>query len=630
MFRTASIAGKGSLTLKPFSRDTAFDPSPRRLPERLHNIPARTLWIGGSVLAVIVGLVGWLLFGAFEAKSNLEHARSSAAQSKDALLEGNAEDAIRSAEGAQVHAHQARAATHSLPWNILAAIPVVGSPLRTTQQIADVVSGLADDVLLPTAKMGAVVSPDKLISGTRIDLGVLRSQETRLSELSTAATDLNSRAQAVTKPAYPSVINQARSELQDQTSRLASLLTDATIAAKLAPPMLGADGPRTYLMAFQTNAEARGTGGLVGAFALLRFDNGAPSLDTLTTNLELQGAKANVDLGPEFNNVYGWMNPYTDFRNSNVSAHFPYAAKIWSSMWAEQSGSTVDGVIALDPIALSFILKAIGPVTLPSGEVITDQNVVELTQSTAYIRYPTEADQPARKEYLQTIAREIAKKATAPISSPRKLLDALGRAAGEGRLAVWSASPSEQALLERTPLAHIIPDDSAPYAQVVVNNLSGTKMDYFLEREIEYDADKCDSPVRNSTITVRLTNTGTETSLPPFYSVTGTGPRSPHAGPGLNHVIPIKLLPGTMLSSVRVVATEGATLMSVTSNGKRALATVNIERQHPTYEVQVAIPPGQTAELEFRLLEPTAPGEPRSPIQPLIDEVAPQVSVPAC
>ena len=96
---------------------------------------------------------------------------------------------------------------------------------------------------------------------------------------------------------------------------------------------------------------------------------------------------------------------------------------------------------------------------------------------------------------------------TGPVKHPRKLLDALGRAAAEGRIAVWSSSPAEQQLAEETPLAHAVPDDDAPYAQVVINNLAGNKMDYYLKREIEYVADGCDSDMRNSTITVRLTNT---------------------------------------------------------------------------------------------------------------------------
>ena len=146
---------------------------------------------------------------------------------------------------------------------------------------------------------------------------------------------------------------------------------------------------------------------------------------------------------------YGFTNPTTDFRNSNQSSHFPYAAQIWKSMWAQQSGMNVDGVIAIDPVALSYILGAVGPVTMPDGEVITQDNVVELTESTAYRRFPT--DQIARKKYLQDIANEVVKKMTGRIESPRKLLDALGKAVSERRIAVWSSSPADQTASRGNP-----------------------------------------------------------------------------------------------------------------------------------------------------------------------------------
>ena len=40
-------------------------------------------------------------------------------------------------------------------------------------------------------------------------------------------------------------------------------------------------------------------------------------------------------------------------------------------MWEQQSGTTVDGAIAIDPVALSYILGAVGSVTMPDGETIT-------------------------------------------------------------------------------------------------------------------------------------------------------------------------------------------------------------------------------------------------------------------
>jgi hypothetical protein len=483
-----------------------------------------------------------------------------------------------------------------------------------------VVVGLTADVLKPAAKAGVGISPDTLFADGRVNLQLLREKEPALAALSTDATRLDAQAAAITKPAFISALGDARTQLQDQTSDIAGLFRNTALAARLAPSMMGGDGPRTYLMGFQTPAEARGTGGLLGGFGVLRFDNGKPTVDTLGTNTALDGASAEIDLGPEFNEQYGYTNPYTDFRNSNLSAHFPYAAQIWNSMWEQKTGSKADGVIALDPIALSYFLGATGPITMPDGEIVDENNVVELTMSTAYSRFPKATDKEARKQYLQAIAKQVAEKLTSKIQSPRAVLDAIGRAASERRIAVWSSVPADQEILEQTLLAYTIPEDSAPYAEVVVNNLAGNKMDYYLKREIEYAADGCGGDKRNSTVTVRLTNTSSGVGIPEYVG----------GSLGQSADFPIKLLPGSMLTSVRLVATQGAELKGVTSGGKAASAVVHTERGHPTFEVQVVIPPGQSGDLVFRLTEPTAPGAPRVPIQPLIDNVTPRVSVPAC
>ncbi|WP_428377875.1 DUF4012 domain-containing protein [Mycolicibacterium sp.] len=576
----------------------------------------------GAVLLLLVVVFGcWLGARAFEAKSNLEQARVSAQQTKDALLQGNTSEASRFADAAHFHAQVARDAAHSLPWNIVAVVPWLGSPFKTGQQIADVVFGLATDVLQPSAASGVALSPDRLLQGNRVDVQLLRSEEPKLSKIAQDATRLSSDAGAITDPRYLSVLRDARAELQNQTSEVASLLENTALAARVAPSMMGAEGPRSYFMGFQTNAEARGTGGLLGGFGILRFDNGVATVDNLGSNLELLGPFAPIDLGQQFDQLYGNTNPTTDFRNSNSSPHFPYAAQIWKSMWAQETGTNVDGVIAIDPIALSYILGAVGSVTLADGEVVTKDNVVELTESTAYIRFA--GDQKARKNYLQDISKAVVDKMTGGTDSPRKLFDALGRAISERRIAVWSALPAEQELLEMTPLAHIIPDDPAPYAQVVINNLGGNKMDYYLKRDIEYVADGCEGNTRMSTITVRLTNTLTNSEL-------ATLPDYMMGTEGIDPALPFTFPKGTMVTSVRLIATKGARLQSLLSNGQRTPHFEATERGHPVFEVQVAIPPGKSGELSFRLSEPTSAGEPRVPIQPLVDNIVPAVSVPEC
>ena len=98
------------------------------------------------------------------------------------------------------------------------------------------------------------------------------------------------------------------------------------------------------------------------------------------------------------------------------------------------------------------------------------------------------------------------------------------------------------------PLAHVIPDDPAPYAEVVINNLGGNKMDYYLDREIEYVADGCDGDTRLSTVTVRLTNRVADPTGLPDYVAGKLG-----FVPSLAENIPR----GAMLTSVRLLATKG-------------------------------------------------------------------------
>jgi hypothetical protein len=445
----------------------------------------------------------------------------------------------------------------------------------------------------------------------------LRDNAAKLTEISTAATKLDAQAKAITEPAYISALRNARTALQTQTSNLAGLLENTVLAGRLGPSLMGSDGPRTYFMGFQTNAEARGTGGLLGGFGILRLDNGAATVEALGRNSELNKKFTPLDLGAEFNEQYGFNNPSTDFRNSNWSSHFPYAAQIWKSMWEQQSGQKVDGAISIDPVALSYILGAVGAVTMPDGEVITENNVVELTESTAYIRFA--ADNDARKSYLQDVAAAVVRKMTGHVDSPRQLLDALGKSVREGRIAVWSSSPEDQKLLEETPLAHAVPDDSAPYAAVVINNIGGNKLDYYLTRQIEYIAGACDSETRKSIVTARLVNNVPDRPLPDY--VAGTAGLA-----GFQVEVP----KNSNITSVSLLATKGAMLTGVFVNGAKTRAFGGVERGHPIYQVQLALQPDMPVVVRWELSEPTAPGPVRVPIQPLRDEVTPQVSVPEC
>lgn len=589
-----------------------------RLAARSQMSTRRKLSLATFLLVIATLAFGaWLGLSARDAKTNLERARVSAVDAKDALLKGDAADATKAATAASNYAQMAHDDSHTLPWDIAAAVPWLGSPFAAGQEITEVVLDLSSNVLKPAAVAGNALVPEKLMAAGRVDVEALRAEQPALADLASNATRVADNAQEITESSVFHALSEARAALQRQTADVAAVLRNASLAADIVPSMMGVDGPRSYFMGFQTNAEARGTGGLLGGFGILRLDNGVVDVDTLAPNTELDKPFAPIDLGAEYNESYGYNDPTTDFRNSNFSAHFPYAARVWQSMWTQQTGTVVDGAIAIDPVALSYVLGAVGPVTLADGEAVTQENVVELTESTAYVRFPD--DQPARKRYLQDIAQKVVEKVTGPVASSRELFDALGRAVGEGRIAVWSSLPAEQETLELTPLAHIIPTDAAPYSQVVINNLGGNKLEYYLRREIEYTADGCRGATRNSTVKVRLTS-----AVPPGL------PEYVAGSSGVVTAAPVTIPPGTMVTSVRIVATNGATLRSALSNEQRVPVFRSTERGHPTFEIQVAIPAGKSGELTFNLTEPTSHGAARVDVQPLVDHPSLQFAVPTC
>ncbi|GCE39565.1 Methyl-accepting chemotaxis protein [Rhodococcus wratislaviensis] len=569
-----------------------------------------------------VAIIAWFGYSAWDVQHNLTNARDNAELAKKSLLTGDSEAAQRASADAEASAVDGQQSLHSAPWRVVAAIPGVGAPFKSAQEMSDVVVGLTRDVLTPAVETGSALSPKDLVAdGGKVQLRPLRDAAPQLEQISLSARSLADQAHQVSEGGYLGLVNDVRTELQSQTDDVAKLLENTATGAKIVPAMLGADGPRTYFMAFQTNAEARGTGGLVGGYGVIRAEGGEVEVDTLGKNSEVSYDHEPLDLGPEYKALYGKYDPSTDIRNSNFSSHFPYAAQIWQSMWKQESGETVDGAIATDPVALSYVLDAVGPITMPDGEKVTADNVVELTMSTAYTRFIDDetngkaGGNEARKNYLQTIASKVVDKMTGDIKSPQKLLDAVGKAASERRIAVWSAHPDEQAIIAGTPLGFTIPEDPAPYAGVVVNNNAGNKLDYYLTREIDYTAETCTGETRTSTVTVRLTNHTPDRDFPRYVAGTYNGRPVPS---------------GTNLAMVSLLATNGATLTKATLDGKQTFAVNGSELGHPVFIVPTTVPKGKTVELRYELTEPATAGKARVPVQPLVDEPKVTVNVPNC
>jgi len=76
-----------------------------------------------------------------------------------------------------------------------------------------------------------------------------------------------------------------------------------------------------------------------------------------------------LPLDPEQQQIYsGRLGKY--MQDVNLTPDFPTAASTAQAMWERKTGQRVDGVISIDPIALSYILEATGPVKITHPELI--------------------------------------------------------------------------------------------------------------------------------------------------------------------------------------------------------------------------------------------------------------------
>jgi hypothetical protein len=569
--------------------------------------------LGGALVVVLV--LGWLLVTAWLARGELGQAQQSLVRARKDAVSQRFAPALAEVADAGRAAHRARALTSGPVWGLAGAVPWFGDTPRAVSTAAEQADLLASDVLPRVLRDAQAAAPGRLRTS---------SDTLDLAPLVTAAPDLGrAEGQLVVAEgalrARPGVLPPVRDSLErfrGSVHDLAETVRAAWLAARLLPPMLGADGPRSYLLAFQNPAEARATGGLVGGYGVLHADHGHLSVSTLGTDADLRGLSTLPPfLGADFRALYGddpalWVN-------SNESANFPYGAQLWLAAWRAQFGTHLDGVLALDPEVLSALLHVTGPATLPSGQVITADTVVAETMQAAYVRFA--ANPAQRKAYLTQVSAAVVERLLGARADAQALVTALGAAAGERRLLVYSDRPAEQRLLATQPVAGTLPTGPGPAAVVAVNNAAGGKLDYYLDRTVAYRGTACTlGGLRTTELELTLTNAVDADAALPDYVVGVLGNK---AAPG--HRNDNRVTAGFWLS-------QGAQVTQVLVDGHPVRFGFGRDAGHPTVLTTVTLPPQVPVHVTVRIQEPATADGARLTVQPLVRQPRVEVAVPTC
>ncbi len=569
-------------------------------------------WARAVVPVIVFGLLlavpAVLGYQALTARAELTAGKREVARLKEAALAGEAATARARLDVLQGHAGSARRKLDGPLWSLAERLPALGDDVVAARTVARTVDDLSRDVVPPLLAVLDAVDPKELrVKGNQIAVRPLLDARPNLAKAEAGAQRADQALAAVPVTGLTGSVHGELASLRGQVAELADLTGKASAAADILPALLGADGKKTYFLAFQNNAEARGTGGLLGAYGILEAVDGRVRVTRLGSNQELDNPpRMPVNLGKDFRALYG--NDARLWINANLSPHFPYAARIWLALWQRQHNQRLDGVIATDPVVMGYVLHATGPVRLAGGEQVTGANAAQLTMRDVYARYPTVADNDRRDEYLQRIAGAVFEQALSGRSSPRALVRALARAAGERRLLVYSADPALQKKLAAHPVAGIVPDGPAPYVGITVNSAVPSKLDYYLERSIRYTSSTCTATYRRSRVTATFRNAAPSRGLPQYVAFPpNQRPKALRGTPrGTNYVF------------VDVATTSASGLVRASVDGRRTRVIAAAERGHPVFRYKLVLEPGQKRTLVFDLQEPIATGQPTVLRQPLV------------
>jgi len=456
-----------------------------------------------TVLVLVVVATGWLVFRGMQAATALVHAEQIVTQVRASVTDANTEAVTARLPELEADAGRARSATSDPIWHAAAHLPVVGpnfAAVATISAALDDVTRVARPALDGISSIGGA----KGLRGTdgRIDLKPLADAAPAFARAaSTVATAEVSVAgikpdQLLGPLAGP--VKQAQSGL----AQVSGLLTGAAQVSALLPPMLGADGPRTYLLLSLNDAELRSAGGIVGAVAVLHVENGAISLVGQRSTLDFPFVPTSV-----LPLTDAELAVYTDklgrsVQNSVMTPDFPRTAEIVTQFWRNRSGGEVDGVISADPVVVSYLLKATGAVVEPGGLSLNAGNFLDQLLHQSYLRLP---DPVAADGFFAGVASTIFHAIGSGKGDARKVVDELGKAGSEHRMRVWSAHPAEEKVLARTPAGGAFLSGGADGAAgVFLNDGTAGKVDYFLRIHVSVEAVRCEATSTTAVVRVDL------------------------------------------------------------------------------------------------------------------------------
>lgn len=444
--------------------------------------------IGVIILAslLIYGLVWpavYLGYEAFNIRNHLLSARTS-------LEQGSFDKSESSIKKAQTSIDAYKSIVDNT--KILNRIPGVSNYYNKLSEIVDLTQNGVDGVYFATTGSKSLFETTKIISGESREEPDKYYQDAQ-RDLDFASDKLSKVYARLGDPSLkqgmPEVISGRLDDLKERVGYYLTLVDQAQSASEIMPKITGLEGKKSYLVLIQNNLELRPTGGFIGSYAKLDFENGRLTDIKVDDIYNLDGALKEIIAPPaELKSDLGVERLY--LRDSNFEPDFPTSARQASFFYKKEAGESVHGVIALDLKASGNLLDAVGGIDLPEyGESVNGANLFERVVSHAEVGFFPGSQE--KKNYLTSLQNQMFNKIfyLSKQNWPA-IIQAIAKSLEQKHMLVYLEDPSLFSYLASSNWSGVFPregekreGETNDFLAVVESNMGANKANYYLQRK---------------------------------------------------------------------------------------------------------------------------------------------------
>lgn len=482
-YKSVSMPGAGPV---PYA-DRREEVARLRRKKKRHGNAPKIIAAVVVVVVLVFGVTGAAFaMSAMDAKDDAQTLMTQAKQLKSQVVGGDMAGAKETVSQMSDMTTKLHDTTSGPLWSIATLIPVVGSDIQTVQTVSDAADALVDEVLMPAMD----VIPANGLAGLMSDDGAVNVKviDDLLTVVSGSAPTITEYAEKLNGAPEPAIgqLKEPIQQVKDMMAMLGPIAGYATELKDTLPAMLGADGVRNYLIVACSSAEMRSSVGFAGSFGVMTVNNGKITLGNFIGYEENLRLDSPVSAATEEDIRLFRTEAAIDARDVTQIIDFERVGEIESQIWAANGHGTVDGVIGMDTVVLQRMLELTGTsVTTPGGDVLDGSNTSDFLLNGVYKKYPEGKVQNA---IFALVADTAAKGVFGNIGRVNiaKLAGVLKTSVDEGRISIYMANDSEEAMLEDFGLAGTVSSDTkVPETGVYMSACLGGKMFYYLASDIE-------------------------------------------------------------------------------------------------------------------------------------------------